>query len=267
LNLRSTIFDAAKRGDSGVAVLARLPDVTGQLSKLPAHASRAAAAGFVSYRFDSAQSAPPGLRSTDRAANAAPHMLRRPAGAVRRDESPILPQSNPFAIPRTSLQDAIAPIINFLLLFVLFTAAGTWILSTRRQAEPADAAEPPRTAVQQPLERQMLEPQSEEIEQPVAAPTAAGPLGSHAPRTGLRIKNSSDAPIGNSQSSTAPASFRPRGAAENSGLSPQSAALDVQDTAGAAPSCDPPAVARLSGSILAAPAQQAHHDDNQPGLH
>jgi hypothetical protein len=51
---------------------------------------------------------------------------RRPA------HSSILPAGNPFQISQERLQDKFAPVVRFLMLFVLFTAAGTSILMIGR---------------------------------------------------------------------------------------------------------------------------------------
>src|SRR6185503_2186059 len=70
-----------------------------------------------------------------------PHVFDRGRVADRktspRRESPILPSSNPFAIPRAGLLDSVAPAVRFLTMVVLFTAAATWFQMLTRHAPPA----------------------------------------------------------------------------------------------------------------------------------
>jgi hypothetical protein len=281
LKKHSKTTEPPRRGDGRelVPVLAQLLDVSEQLSRVASPSKRAAAAaGFVSYRFDPPQrtdSAASGSTarlakspSRERSATtspAEPHILGRSSDRSRRDDSPILPRSNPFAIPSVSLLDAMAPAIRFLLLFALFTAAGTWIMSNRRQAEPVrDISEPTTTAAQPALDLPILKP-SEPIEPPAAGPTAAGPLGDKAPRTGWRDRQSKQLPKKNSHSAVGPTSAPPVTDA-NWQLVPQVQASDPPQPTATDDVSGPPALARIAGYILAAPAQQAEHDD-EPSLH
>ena len=292
LKSSSTTSDSAPRGDSPDRwpVLARLPDVSEQALRGLPRSTRAAAAGFVSYRFDPPENAERGVGDADSAARARtgrlgetvdsrpgqPHIVQRANQDVRRGKSPILPHSNPFAIPRTSLHDTLAPVVRFLLLFVLFTAIGTTILTMTRRAEPVNAdAEPAATVAQPSLELQNLEPPNQIIETPTAPPTAAGPLNTKTPRTGLRPKTGNRSAIENPQSAVVPAPPAPRIADAN--RLPQVQTTDRQSSGvgdDPARSYDPARednsavpTARLSGSILAIPTQQAHHDDNESSLH
>lgn len=281
LNTSSTTSETAGRGNGSgrYPVLAQLPDVSDQLASVSPRSNRAAAAGFVSYRFDPPENAD---RGTDRRREMAesaglatqPHIMQRPTTARNRKESPILPRSNPFAIPAASVEDTLAPVARFLFLFALFTAIGTAILTISRRAEPInDVAEPATAAAQQSLEPQMLKPQSNLLEAPTAPPTAAGPLGTPAPRTGFRIKPDERPAIQSPQSAVAPDASALHTADASGEVVPQVRTSDgpragvEDDPTRWEGSAAPPAVARLSGTILAAPTQQAHHDDNQSSLH
>jgi hypothetical protein len=75
-------------------------------------------------------------------------------------ESPALPDWNPFAISVSSFPDTFAPIVSFLVLVALFTAAGTSILLLRNgDRSPVSGSPLPASKVQRS----------------VAGPTAAGP--------------------------------------------------------------------------------------------
>jgi hypothetical protein len=200
--------------------------------------------------------------------------LQRSTRDARRGTSPILPRSDPFAIPRASLHETLAPVVHFLFLFILFTVAGTWILTTAQRTEPeSDFAEPATAAAQQSLEPQTLTSPSKAIESPAGTPTAAGPLGTKTPRTGLRPRTGNRSMIPNPQSSVAPEPSASRLAQGKWRLLPQIQTADRHrievgdDPARSDEPAAPPAVARLTGSILAAPTQQANHDDNQSSLH
>src|SRR3954453_2072210 len=164
-------------------VLARLPDVSDE--SVPSQAGRSAAIGATNYRFDrpqdsqvqsSAQAStrPPGV-SPKLGASHQPHAFGRSRVHRRmtRRESPILPRSNPFAIPSARLIDTLAPALRFVTLVVLFTAAGIWLqsMSTRSATVDAQPKEQPQTASQLPAvpDRNTVAPQP-------PRPTAAGPL-------------------------------------------------------------------------------------------
>ena len=183
-------------------VLARLPDVS---AELPATKSTAQpAAHKPGYRFDppmpSTRAARPAedeqtkpFRTLKSELVYAPHSTRplhphvfekswmKPIKSrlQQRRESPILPRSNPFAIPRRSMLETLSPFLHFLTMAALFTAAGTWIQLNRhdKQREPAKA---PETAI----ERSDAAP-TKTVDRPINAPTAIGPVSS-APETGRR---------------------------------------------------------------------------------
>ena len=155
-------------------VLARLPDVTADLPiQRPATQP---SAGKVGYRFDPPQNADFGSRTATpehvaevrtpklRPPNTSqknrppqPHVFDRGRSADRqarspRRESPILPRSNPFALPRRRLVDSFTPVLRFLTLVALFTAAGTWVQVVGRHSRPeSESMEPPKTASQPPM--------------------------------------------------------------------------------------------------------------------
>jgi hypothetical protein len=253
----------------------------------------------VSYRFDPPQSDERGARMAISAgstgiqrperlgshAPAEPHILRRTARESR-GASPILPRSDPFAIPSARLHERLAPVLHFLFLFALFTAAGTWILTTSRRTEPnVEFTEPASAAAQPSLEPQTLTaPSNKIIEPPTSTPTAAGPLGTMTPRTGLRATPDGRPADDNPQATTARDAAAPRVADAGSQPLPRARTRDLEQAGGGdaparrdgparedgpdvGPDEAPSAVARLTGSILSAPTQQAHHDDQRSSLH
>jgi hypothetical protein len=171
-----------RRRDIGAhPVLARIPDVS---ERPPAkqRESRAAAAGFVDYRFDMPLGVHEGASSGHH--DTRPHMLRR-SGANDRPwsygaASRVLPDSDPFAIPAATLLDRFAPVARFVTVFILVTAIGTFVLSTRRddsctdpkQSQPASATAP--TGI-----HQSLEPAPSDDHPTIASPSAFGPLGAN----------------------------------------------------------------------------------------
>jgi hypothetical protein len=176
-------------------------------------------------------------------------------------------------------------VLHFLFLFALFTAAGTWILTTSRPTDPpGEITEPASAAAQPSLEPQTLTAPSKIIEPPTSTPTAAGPLGTMTPRTGLRATPDGRPADDNPQATTARDTDAPQVADARSQPLPQTRTRDREQAGGrdAAAHEDaqaredaparrdveaPPAVARLTGSILSAPTQQAHHDDQRSSLH
>lgn len=167
------------RHDGGAhPVLARLPNVGDEPL-----AQQRAAAGFVDYRFDMPVGAEdaeprPRLRVQQPAYQRPPRREFRSRAAS--GPSRALPGSNPFAIPSTSMIDRLAPMVRFLTLFLLFTAIGTILLSTRRERSnrPEDIR-PPSAAAPASVE-QKLEPTTENVHPTIATPKAFGPLGANA---------------------------------------------------------------------------------------
>jgi hypothetical protein len=177
-------------------VLARLPDVSAELQLQ--RSEKKAGSGGVGYRIDPPQtkdSRPTAASSEHRAQFTTlkseliyapttsrphpPHVFGRRRSAPRpkpvaRRESPILPRSNPFAIPSKRLIDSIAPVIQFLLLVALFTAACTWVQVAKVGRTGATKPnQPPTTTAQEPAV-----PAAKTAERAAAAPTSAGPVGS-----------------------------------------------------------------------------------------
>jgi hypothetical protein len=216
-----------------------------------------------------------------------PHALQRTwrvdqASPAARRISKILPRSNPFAIPSSSLDDALAPLARFVMLFVLFTIAGTTILIAGKANRSKPVTTPPAAATTGPLlePTTIIEPVRPAIEKPVAASTAIGPTGD----TAARSRDDTDtftlpefpdvfatptkAPVGAGESNDAQVtSDRP---AEES--SPAATALEfltspLTGTGRALPqvqTSEPPkAVAHLPGHILESPSRQASNDDQQ----
>jgi hypothetical protein len=181
-------------------VLARLSDVSTSIPR----SMNQTTLGSTSYRFDPPQTADTQSQSalyrdirrdsTSGEVQAGgktirthqPHVFDRSHGSDRRSsprrESPILPSSNPFAIPRAGLLDSVAPAIRFLTMVVLFTAAATWVQMVTRHTLPSnDSMELPKTASEAPIA-----PTKNAIDHPIPAPTAAGPLET-SPQTGARV--------------------------------------------------------------------------------
>jgi hypothetical protein len=179
-------------------VLARLPDVSAELLR------ERPAAGRVGYRFDPPESAERGSRTGEADVSrvplrqaliyspqatrpSQPHVFERGRTADRavrfpRRKSPILPRSNPFALPRQRMFDSIAPVLRFLTLFALFTVAATWFQVAReRNQATSKPAEPGTTTAQEPAA-----PAAKTADRPAKAPTSAGPV-STTPEAGTRV--------------------------------------------------------------------------------
>ncbi len=277
---------SARRGDGDAhPVLARLPDVSGQPIK--ARSARAAAAGFVDYRFDQAV----GVEDDPARRKAQPHVFQRSPRSEYRTRpfgspSRVLPDSNPFSIPAASLLDKLAPVGHFAVLFVLFTAAGTFLMSGRRGKSTSEATRPRGGAATAPEMRQSLEP-APNIDHPtIATPTAFGPLGAAAkPTIQIELKLAEAAPQSAIENSppveVAPTPMLAR--ADGEPLPQVQTTEPLEDGGGDAParlevaespsetdraeeSSRSPSVATLPGVIFEAP-RQAYHDTNQPGLH
>lgn len=259
-------------------VLARLPDVGDRLRDSAARSNKAAAAGFVNYRFDPPQTAASrtapvtsAARSVQSAGVAAsgtaePHVFHRSQRTDRRErlmrlDSMALPTSDPFAIPQSRLSDTLAPVGRFLLLFALFTAAGTAFLMSTRPAEIK--VDLPSTTAQQEIGTPAIENRSKNE----PTPTAAGPLGNTVPRTGTRTKDGNQSATRHRKSAAVGPTTSTQVATSSGQPLPQVRTADEQSTIAGAPLIGPPAVARLSGTIQEVPTRQAQHDDNQSSLH
>jgi hypothetical protein len=176
-------------------VLARLPDVS--IDSSTVRPTKQARPGAIEYRFDPPQltdsalktstSSQTAIRNPRSAIPRQPHVFERGRTVgqrgIPRRESPILPRSNPFSIPRKRLIDSVAPAIRFLTMVALFTAAGIWIqMMGRRTSLPDRPTETPRTA-DQPAVAPANNPLDHHL---TPAPTAAGPIES-SPKTGARV--------------------------------------------------------------------------------
>jgi hypothetical protein len=266
----------ARRQDAAAhPVLAQLPDVVDEPAA-QRDSSRADAAGFVDYRFDM-----PGgvdevepqrrLRVRAPAFRQPPRNEHRPRPLAASLQA--LPESNPFEFPVASMLDRLAPVASFLTLFLLFTAIGTFVLSTTREAHvtPKHAitpASPSSVPLQQKLEPAM------NIDHPtIASPKAIGPLGSSPPSTDVegakvtdtRKPKSAVSPRGENQLSlsanngeplpkvqtTEPAAT-PEELADDSSAARFTGTIEAVEEAPAARSSKPPEVARLP-AIFEAP--------------
>jgi hypothetical protein len=214
-----------------------------------------------------------------------PHALQRTwrvdqASPAARRSSKVLPRSNPFAIPSSSLDDALAPLARFVMLFVLFTIAGTTILLAGKGNRSKPVTTPPAATTTGPLlePTTIIEPVRPAIEKPAAASTATGPAGDTATRSRDEtftlpafpdvFATPAEASAGAEESNGARVTSDR--AAEDS--SPAATALEfltspLTGTGRALPqvqTSEPPkAVAHLSGQILESPSRQASNDDQQ----
>jgi hypothetical protein len=161
-------------------LLARLPDVS---EALPAteRTSQSPSAEALGYRIDPPQVAGVRhntIRATVAGAPAPSHILLRHPRIERQARpqqrtSTVLPESNPFSIPRAGLIDTIAPVVRFVTLVVLFAAAGTWFQLIARRNAPATELNAPAKASGPQSQRLLDAPR----EKSATGSTAAGPLG------------------------------------------------------------------------------------------
>ena len=287
-------------------VLARLPDVTDYLPAAGPQADRRTQKGPLDYRFDPPEQAGGGLRpdrhvdldaselpSPSAAGSSShrppqPHLFQRAgrgdyAARAPRGESPILPRSDPFALPASSLPDTLAPVVRFLVLVALFTAAGTMVLSMgKRNQTPPDEVRRTSTAVRQSLEPVLpsvsAAPSSDEA---FAAPSSIGPVGAEgAPEVELppdvtvtasanassKLIPQADVTAAHSARQTPETALDSAAPAFDPPLPPMAGAQ-----AGALPqvriSEPPAAVARLPGTIHEIPTRQAKNGDDEPSIY
>lgn len=193
---RTTAKDSQRRHAELAArpVLARLPDVSAEVQLLR---TEQRAAGSVGYRFDPPQGSErrdstvyaersprfPTLKSEliyapQASRGQRPHMFERSRAGMRssqstRGESPILPRTNPFAIPQRGILDSLTPFLRFATLVALFTAAGIWIQTTAfREKTQVKPSETPSTTAQEPTN-----PAAKTAERPGSTSTSAtGPV-------------------------------------------------------------------------------------------
>lgn len=189
---RTPKSDATQRSHVLTArpVLARLPDVSAELLR------QRPAAGRVGYRFDppeaSEQASSGPLRNElvyapQSTRPMQPHVFERGRtterqARLRHRESPVLPRTNPFALPRRQMFDSIAPVLRFLTLVALFTAAATWIQVVRQNSKSADQPTEPRGTTAQ----ERSAPTGKTAERPTKMPTAVGPVNG-TPEAGTRV--------------------------------------------------------------------------------
>jgi hypothetical protein len=167
-------------GRLGRAILAEIPDLT---SAAPA----SSAAYSSQIRFDPPQ--PRGDRASHRAAFDRPRLGDAPRSTqpsatseiVARfapAKSSVLPEGNPFAIPNARLHDRFKPLGQFVLLFVLFTAAGTSLLMIGRRQGAQPVVIPTATAIEAsigvPTAAADAADQVTTMFEPSAAPAPAG---------------------------------------------------------------------------------------------
>lgn len=104
---------------------------------------------------------------------------RKPA---RRRESPILPRSDSFAIPRRGILDSLGPVFRFATLVALFTAAGTWVQVALHKNQPTDD----RVDTAKISDQRSAGGALKNANHPTQSPTAVGPSGT-TPESGTRV--------------------------------------------------------------------------------
>lgn len=255
----------SRHGGQRWPVLARLPDVSLPAAQNANPSKRANAAGFVEYRFDPPQAQPTKTQA---------HALRRDKPRKYRRTgrpSPVLPNTNPFAIPAITLRDRLAPLIRFAVMFTLFTVLGTLLLrGLRREPSDSGAAHPPLTRDPLPIRQQLTteptgtEPQPSTetafrlVEPPKPnAPTATGPAGIPRGATKPPVEQTGSA-IGPPQIVELP-QLLPQVQTSSSPTHSAAESVRLPRASGPAP------MARLTGDVL--PQRQAHHDDDQSRLY
>ena len=249
-------------------VLARLPEIEEPTKSRPSAADRPRATRSTDYRFDPPQPRPyhlAGWREDER--KSTPF------------SSPILPSSDPFAIPASSLHEAIAPVIRFLILTALFTMAGTMVLMIgKEKSSDAKPAEPVTATIQQSLQpTTIVTPMPVITEQAAAAPTAAGATASSSSFSGPSDADAWSDDDLSSKSGDGELLERHASIEDiNSAPWPNDPSADSQATASQQSQtaslpkvqiAEPPiSVARLPGH-LESPPGDAHNDDNKSSLH
>jgi hypothetical protein len=274
-------------GEAKHPVLARLPDVSVQPSTPHCEDRSADPVEYVDYRFDAPAGAEDQTAPVRRMTR--PHSFERASYDAHprspRRASYIQPDSDPFSLPTTSLYDRLAPVARFLVLFALFTAAGTAFLMrggfANRSNSSTQTSQPPAPAPS--THQRVLEPAAEEFDSSdlgstTKKPTANGPSGTAiSPAVDDLFAERDENP-----STTAEQSERttPGRSLVEAVVSPlprvqttdsQPVEVAVKDAKGEPAEVEeppaPPVIARLPGIILEVPARQAEHVNNQPGLH
>jgi hypothetical protein len=246
-------------------VLARLPEVATVVSQALQPPGNPPVTGAVDYRFDPPQ--PQSFRRISRGD-------RGPRAAA--GESPILPSSNPFAIPGPGLMTALGPVLRFVMLAALFTAAGIIILTSGKENRTSREVAPAKAAAG----RHALEPAAAAMEPSLPATSAAGPNAAPHPSVGHQraaLPNAPDLspPAGQGPLDDSPAWGDPSdNTSHATDAYPHAGGLWVPRARGngqlvprVQTSDPPPAVAHLPGYITEIPPRHASHDENQSSLY
>jgi hypothetical protein len=200
------------------------------------------------------------------------------AAPASRRNSAALPSSNPFAIPSASLDDTLAPIARFVMLFVLFTIAGTAILlagKNRSKPLPATPATAAATPVLEPTT--VIEPVRPVVEHPIASATGPSSDAPNAQRDRETeslplfpdvLAPPSDVSTRSEQAAGEQFSSGPAGSNGKPATSATEFLTSPLTGAGRAlpqvrTSEPPTSVAHLPGYILESPSRQANNDDEQ----
>jgi hypothetical protein len=281
-------------------LLASLPDVLGQRTADMHGAKRLAAATTSASQFDAKRIEDNSLTISHASAEQddslvaaeklnhgfslrlpQPHVHQRTwrvdqVNPKSRATSAALPSSNPFAIPPTSLHDALAPVVRFVMLVVMFTAAGTTII----MAGKADQRKPEPNSPAAPAAQPLLEPTS--IMEPAVATvepaaTATGPSRELAAPHFYRLIDSvppfpdiwsppanpsADSDDSSGEKVTSDPSLAPSNPADSAADFRSSPLTNNGHTLPQVRTSEPPAaVAHLPGHILESPSRQASNDD------
>ena len=307
-------------------VFARLPDVSDQLPPVSRRTVRSSAAGTPNYRFDPPEQPAGGSRlprvssiaaatlaSTQENVDATrqppqPHVFNRAsrvddAARATRRKSRILPRSDLFSVPDGKLPDALGPLVHFAVLVVLFTAAGTFVLTIGKRNQPMPKDTSRNTiSVQQTLQPAAPLGGATLPFDDTLTTTVTGPAGSamswhgeppvaHFADAGTNDSTNEDNAPNADEDASATAAGVPSPAPDPRDDLSTRATFDSPDASAdsqapelelplpplsdedsspwpQARTSDPPrAVARLQGIVEEVPTRQAQHDDDQSSVH
>lgn len=295
--------DTSEQAHERWPLLARLPRVGAgpriHRARSEAQAGAVSARQNVDYRIDPAETryrtsptesqagSPretfrPTVTSQQSAATLAPrgHSSRAKLSAGSSSPAPLLPNSDLFASGDSSLHDAVAPLIRFLVIVALFTIAGTSVLLMYRAAPISEIdAIPTSTSVKNSNGKRYAPRSTKPRRGPLLSAELSSETEETAPSTRVSNKRA-DKSLSRSVSAeleSAPAKLPQRSAAIDNPTnvpvvypSTQWPAVTVPDAPIELPrvrTIEPPAaIAKLPGTIES-PTFQAKHDDHKSSVH
>jgi hypothetical protein len=236
------------------------------------------------YRFDPPESFGPHMTADPTALAAAAASTGRSRTIIRTDRqgepwpatrrartsrprTNVLPASNLFNVQGRGHASRLATVVQFLMLFALFTAAGSSLLMMQTAGlwKATTPEETPPAANQADIQPATAEPATvhERLDWDLPEPpTASRPHAESPPISKSAVEQAAagDEPPAADESGALPyptTAFPPTALPTGTQrLLPQIRTTD-----------QPPAVARLPGYVLEAPIHQAHDDRNEPSLH